>query len=554
MRAIRPNRTLPRSTNLLPSRDAARRTRAVAPAAEPSARALALAETRAAVAAAANESGTAAGALRVALREMCTRLGFPAGRAIVLDAAGRARDVLWHGSPRRFAAFRDASTAVAPADVRGVAGRALAVAGPVGIADADEDPTLAVWAEARRAGLRSALAFPVAAAGGAVAVVEAWSPRPEAERAVLDACAFAARQLGAAFEREAERAALRAEAGHLRAVVAAAPAGAVAFGADGRPALWTSTTEALLGGAPSEGAAGWRGARAAADAAIGGREPSTRMLRTGDGRALKLRISPAFVADGGQGAAGWVWKPRTPAPAAVPAATETRWPEQALATVVHDLRSPLSGITLAAESLLRVVPADEERVPERRLLGAITSAAERMRHLLNDLLDTARMDGGALPIAPRPVAVGAMLDDAAEAQRLQAEARGITLSVSPAPACEVMADERRVAQVLQNLVGNALAYTPAGGEVTLSAELRGDEVRVSVRDTGRGIAAADLPRVFDRFWRAADARGKGAGLGLAIARGIVEAHGGAIHAESTVGRGTTIVFTLPLAAEMALAA
>ncbi len=554
MRAIRPNRTLPRSTDLLPSRDAARRARAIAPAAEPAARALALAEMRAAVAAAANESGTAAGALRAALREVCTRLGFPAGRAIVLDTAGRAREVLWHGSPRRFGAFRDASAAVAPADTRGVAGRALAAAEPVWIADADEDATLAVWAEARRAGLRSALAFPVTATGGAVAVVEAWSPRPAAERAVLDACAFAARQLGAAFEREAERAALRAEAGHLRAVVAAAPAGAVAFGADGQPALWTSTTEALLGGAPSDVAAGWRGARAAAGAAIGGGHPATRMLRTGDGRALKLRITPGFVADGGQGAAGWVWKPRTPAPAAVTATAQDRWPEQALATVVHDLRSPLSGITLAAESLLRVVPADDEREPERRLLGAVTSAAERMRHLLNDLLDTARMDGGALPIAPRPVAVGAMLDDAAEAQRLQAEARGITLSVSRSAACEVMADERRVAQVLQNLVGNALAYTPAGGEVTLSAEVRGDEARVSVSDTGRGIAAADLPRVFDRFWRAAGARGKGAGLGLAIARGIVEAHGGTIHAESTVGRGTTMVFTLPLAAELALAA
>ncbi|HSU12492.1 GAF domain-containing sensor histidine kinase [Longimicrobium sp.] len=561
MRATRIARPLPRSLRepadalLLPRDHAPRRTRPVATGRTE--RTIALLEMRAGVAAAANLGGTAAGALRTALQEICTRLGWQAGRAVVLDAAGRATDVLWHGSPRRFAAFREASMAVAAADGRGVAGRALAAGGPVWAADVDEDPTLAVWLAARQAGLRSALAFPVMAAGRAVAVVEAWASQNEAEdAAVLDACVFAARQLGAAFEREAERAALRAEADSLRAVVAAAPAGAVAFGADGEPALWSSVAAELLGGSPESG--GWQPVRKAAGEAIRAGRPSTLSLRTAGDRPLKLRLSPVTVADGAQGAAGWVWKQRAARPAApapaVQAETASRWADQALATVAHDLRSPLTGITLAAETLLRAKSAGGEQGPEAMLLGSICNAAERMREMVNDLLDASRVDGGAIPIAPREVELGALLRDAADAQRLQAADRGIALSVEEFPACTVAADARRVAQVFQNLVGNALAHTPGGGRVTLSAAIRGGEVRVSVRDTGRGIAAADLPRVFERFWRAADARGKGAGLGLSIVRGIVEAHGGTVRADSTVGEGTTMTFTLPLAEELAMAA
>src|SRR3954471_8458954 len=189
MRATRIARPLPRSLRepadalLLPRDAAPRRARTAASPAAPSERTLALLEMRAGVAAAANLGGTAAGTLRTALGEICTRLGFPAGRAMVLDAPGRATELLLHGSPRRFVGFREASTAVAPADGRGIAGRALAVGEPVWAADADEDPTLAAWLAARRAGLRSALAFPVAASGRTVAVVEAWTERRETEDA-----------------------------------------------------------------------------------------------------------------------------------------------------------------------------------------------------------------------------------------------------------------------------------------------------------------------------------------------------------------------------------
>jgi signal transduction histidine kinase len=565
MRTARSSLALPRSrretSDILTARDVApRRVRSAVtdPASPASAeRRIAALEMRAGVAAAANLSGTAAGALRGALQEICTALGWPVGRAVVLNAAGRATDVLWHGSPRRFTAFREAAMIVASTDVRSIAGRAVAAGKPVWIADADEDPTLAVWMAARQAGLRSALAFPVTAAGRAVAVVEAWSAEHEpADAAVLDACDFAARHLSAAFEREAERTALRAEADTLRAVVAAAPAGAVAFGADGEPALWSSTTEGLLGGSPDMADEAWQPARDAAGRTIRTRRASTVMLRAGGDGALKLRLSPVTVGDGATGAAGWVAKTRRvqePAAAAPAADPQPRWGDQALATVVHDLRSPLSGISLAAETLLRSLPTDAEQGPERMLVGSICNSASRMRDLVNDLLDASRMDASSIPVAPCRASLGVLLNDAADAQRLHADERGISLTVSRYPTCQVMADERRIAQVFQNLVGNALVHTPAGGRVALSAEIRGGEVRVSVSDTGHGIAPADLPRVFDRFWRAAGAREKGAGLGLSIARGIVEAHGGTIAAESTLGEGTTMSFTLPLA-EMAMVA
>jgi len=111
----------------------------------------------------------------------------------------------------------------------------------------------------------------------------------------------------------------------------------------------------------------------------------------------------------------------------------------------------------------------------------------------------------------------------------------------------VFADRERVLQVLANLAGNAVKFTPAGGRVEIAAARAGDEVRVAVRDTGPGIAADDLPCVFDRFWQARSTRRAGAGLGLAIAKGIVEAHGGTVSAESTPGAGSTFAFTLPVA-------
>jgi signal transduction histidine kinase len=222
------------------------------------------------------------------------------------------------------------------------------------------------------------------------------------------------------------------------------------------------------------------------------------------------------------------------------------WREQVLAIVSHDLRNPLNVISIATGALLRGWPADAERMAERGQLALIAQQAERMRGLVADLLDLGRVESRTFSVETRPIAVGVLLKAALESHRPLAEQKGIALTVSRFSACCVEADEQRVYQVFSNLIGNALAYTPPGGCITLAAQADGAEVRLSVADTGPGIAQADLPRVFDRFWQGKNSRG-GAGLGLSISRAIVEAHGGRIWAESRPGEGARIVFTLPVA-------
>jgi signal transduction histidine kinase len=153
-------------------------------------------------------------------------------------------------------------------------------------------------------------------------------------------------------------------------------------------------------------------------------------------------------------------------------------------------------------------------------------------------------------VEPVPIEVGQVVHDAVEALSELAAHKGVALSAVVEPRLpRVPADRERVMQVLANLGGNAVKFTPAGGAVELRAEREADAVRVSCTDTGPGIAAEDLPHVFDRFWQARSTRRAGAGLGLAIAKGIVEAHGGEITAESTPGEGSTFSFTLSDGAE-----
>jgi signal transduction histidine kinase len=226
------------------------------------------------------------------------------------------------------------------------------------------------------------------------------------------------------------------------------------------------------------------------------------------------------------------------------ARAETRCREQALAAVSHEMRSPLQVISIASGALLRAWPADAALLPERRQIAVIAQSADRMRRLAADLLDLSRVDAGNFSVSPEPVRVGVMLQGAAEVHRPAAEQKGITLAVSSFPARTAMLDEQRLHQVLANLVGNAVRFTPSGGTITLSAEVVEDEVRFTVTDTGAGIAPEHLPRVFDRFWSAGKCRDC-AGLGLSISRAIVEAHGGTITVRSTVGEGTTFTVSLP---------
>lgn len=219
-----------------------------------------------------------------------------------------------------------------------------------------------------------------------------------------------------------------------------------------------------------------------------------------------------------------------------------------LGVVAHDLRDPLHAITMAATLLSRAAPPDEQD-PARGKLGRIVRSSEQMSRLIEDLLDVTRIEAGRLSVSPRPHAAAALVTDAAEAARATLAEASLELDTDCADGLPpVLADADRVMQVFSNLIGNAAKFTPPGGRVVLGAARDGDGVRFWVSDTGAGMAESTLDHVFDRFWQARGSDRRGAGLGLAICKGIVDAHGGRIWAESAPGRGSTFSFRLPLAA------
>jgi len=228
--------------------------------------------------------------------------------------------------------------------------------------------------------------------------------------------------------------------------------------------------------------------------------------------------------------------------------------ENLMAMVAHDLKNPVATIDLALRVLLEDGahgPHNGERKIDRHAIGAIQRAAGRMDRLIHDLLDLSRADEGRLPMKVTPTDPIAMLTDAVDAHSTLAEARGVVLqTASGARSLRALADRERIAQVFSNLVGNAMQFTPRGGRVTIGASPAAGGVRFFVEDTGPGIAPEYLVRVFDRFWQPQNQNRHGSGLGLSIAKAIVEAHGGRIGVESTLGAGARFHFTLPAAAHV----
>lgn len=219
--------------------------------------------------------------------------------------------------------------------------------------------------------------------------------------------------------------------------------------------------------------------------------------------------------------------------------------DEVIAMVAHDLKNPLHtiGITL---SLLDELPlSEEERVEKRRI---IRRTVDRMERLIGGLLDMRRIEAGqALSVTPRPVPADDLLREACALFQPQVEEKRIALSCDAGEQCPpVAADQDRVLQVFWNLIGNAVKFTPEGGRIAVRCEPEGDHVRFSVRDSGPGIRAEHLGRLFDPFWQEKRTARLGTGLGLPIAKAIVEAHGGAIEVASRPGEGTTFSFTLPV--------
>ncbi len=217
--------------------------------------------------------------------------------------------------------------------------------------------------------------------------------------------------------------------------------------------------------------------------------------------------------------------------------------EDVLKIVSHDLRNPLSTIAMASSLML-----DEELTPDirARQLRAIKRAGERMNRLVQDLLDVAKLEAGRLALKTQQVDVAAIAAEAQDTLGPIADAKSIRLTTDVAPGLTaVQVDPGRVQQILSNLVGNAVKFTPAGGRISISATSGDGAVQIAVSDTGPGIPADRLDQVFGRFWQADRADRRGLGLGLAIAKAIVDAHGGRIWVESEEGNGTTFYFTLP---------
>jgi PAS domain S-box-containing protein len=223
----------------------------------------------------------------------------------------------------------------------------------------------------------------------------------------------------------------------------------------------------------------------------------------------------------------------------------TRQRDDMLGIVAHDLRNPLQIISTNAALLRRDA---FERTSES--VGEIGNAVNRMNRLIQDLLDVARMEAGHLSLRPGRLAVPEFIRDMLDAQSALASSAALEIRAAlPPDLPDVWADRDRLHQIFENLIGNAIKFSKPGGQITLGAELEESEIVFSVADTGAGIAEADLPHIFDRFWQARKAKRRGAGLGLPIAKGLVQAHGGRVWAQSAVGKGSTFFLSIPIASQ-----
>jgi PAS domain S-box-containing protein len=222
-----------------------------------------------------------------------------------------------------------------------------------------------------------------------------------------------------------------------------------------------------------------------------------------------------------------------------------RMRDDVLALVSHDLRNPLSVIRMYVTALQEDPPATVEAA--RELIGDMAEPLDWMERLIQDLLDVASIEAGRLRLERRAVDAREILHEASAMAQSLAAGSGVTIVTGPSDALpDVHADADRISQVFANLTGNAVKFTPQGGTITLSARAADDVVTFSVADTGRGIAKEEQARLFDSYWQARrTATRRGTGLGLTIAQGIIEAHGGRIWVESELGKGAKFSFSLP---------
>ncbi|MGF6130098.1 light-regulated signal transduction histidine kinase (bacteriophytochrome) [Pseudomonas frederiksbergensis] len=221
--------------------------------------------------------------------------------------------------------------------------------------------------------------------------------------------------------------------------------------------------------------------------------------------------------------------------------------DELVAVVSHDLRNPMTIIIMQCGMMQRLVSRDEGKHALRMsaALGTMEEATARMNALIADLLDKSRLDAGQYPLECKPLDVVELLEQACGLLVTLTSHKGIELNCTSAPGMSIDADPQRLFQVLSNLLGNAIKFTPTGGRIDLNAWQVDDKVMISVRDNGGGIHAVQLPHIFERYWSVREGNPNGSGLGLYICRSIVQAHGGELWAESEPGVGSVFTFSIP---------
>jgi PAS domain S-box-containing protein len=281
----------------------------------------------------------------------------------------------------------------------------------------------------------------------------------------------------------------------------------------------------------------------------GGTDVGEWMLRRKDGTYFHAEVSAKIFADGRWQAITRDISERKRveealrlSEAAAKRALQAR--DEMLAIVAHDLRNPLAAIAVLA-TVLQMSDATRETGNE------IAHAADRMGRLIRELVDVNLMEAGTFVIRHERVVVHKLLSEVLTSQSPLASSASLSLRLEAEPMLpDLWADHNRMLQVFENLLGNAVKFTRAGGQITLGAKADAENVLFFVADTGRGIDGDHLPRVFDRYWQARhEDRAQGVGLGLPIVRGIVEAHGGRIWVESSPGQGSTFSFAIPVVTE-----
>jgi PAS domain S-box-containing protein len=483
----------------------------------------------------------------------------------------------WTAAGADLAAFHELSRGLEFEPGSGLPGRAWRSGGVEWIADVEKDAALPRKMAAVRSGLQSAIAFPLSTGEETLGVLEFFSreSRVAVDEAV-EMTAVMTRHLPEFIHRIHAQERLRQSEAQKAAMLEVALDCVITMDADGRVVAWNPATERTFGYSEQEVV----GQDLAAliippELRSDHRSGLARYLGTGRTHYLNRRLEvPALRRDGTRIV---VELAITRVPVDGPplftgylrditgrkraeeeqsrlyrqAEEASRMRERLLTIVAHDLRNPLGAVIGAAGLLFkRADPAD---TATRRPAEKILRASARMDRLIADLLDTANIHRGQLSIQRLPHRLADVLSDAREQHAGMAAAKDIQLTVEmDHPDLECVYDRDRILQVLSNLIGNAIKFGRSGDAIRVHASTRPDDVLIEVADTAPGISPDDLPLIFEPYWSGrlgAERPTESTGLGLFISKGIIEAHGGQLWAESEVGRGSTFRFTLPLLLE-----